>query len=281
MYANCSVPHVDIDNDIFALDSTTISLSIKLFRWAAGKYSRGAVKVHSLLDLRGSIPTFIYITDGKYHDSNILDVLVPEPEAIYLMDKAYIDFAALYLMHKAGAFFVTRAKVTLDYEVLECNYNIDERTGLRSDKTVKLKGPKSKQLYPEILRIVEYYDAEKDILLVFLTNNFDASALEIARLYKNRWQIEVFFKWIKQNLIIKKLWGHSENAVNLHIWVAICAYLTVANIKHQLKSNLSVYEIMQILSISAFDKTPLKELLTGNQVNQDVKEQYSLLTIEF
>jgi len=281
LYANCSIPNVDIDNDIFALDSTTISLSIKLSRWAEGKYSRGAVKVHTLLDLRGNIPTFIYITDGKYHDSNILDVLISEPGAIYLMDKAYIDFAALYLMHKAGSFFVTRAKVTLDYEVLENNYNIDERTGLRSDKTIKLKGPKSKQLYPEILRIVEYYDAEKDILLVFLSNNFDVSALEIARLYKNRWQIEVFFKWIKQNLIIKKLWGHSENAVNLHIWVAICTYLTVAYIKHQLKSNLSVYEIMQILSISAFDKTPLKELLTDNQVNQNVKEQYNLLTLKF
>jgi hypothetical protein len=280
LYANCSVPNVDIDNDIFALDSTTISLSIKLFRWAEGKYSRGAIKVHTLLDLRGSIPTFIYITDGKYHDSNILDVLVPELGAIYLMDKAYIDFAALYLMHKAGSFFVTRAKVTLDYEDLEYNYNIDERTGLRCDKTIKLKGPKSKQLYPEILRIVEYYDAEKEILLVFLSNNFDASALEIARLYKNRWQIEGFFKWIKQNLTIKKLWGHSENAVNLHIWVAICTYLTIAYIKHQLKSNLSVYEIMQILSISAFDKTPLKELLTDNQVNQNVKEQYNLLTLK-
>ena len=280
LYANCSVPNVDIDNNIFALDSTTISLSIKLFKWAEGKYSRGAIKIHTLLDLRGSIPTFINITDGKYQDSNILDILVPEPEAIYLMDKAYIDFAALYLMHKAGSFFVTRAKVTLVYEDLACN-SIDERSGLRSDKTIKLKGPKSKQLYPEILRIVEYYDAEKEILLVFLSNNFEASALEIAYLYKNRWQIEVFFKWIKQNLIIKKLWGHSENAVNIHIWVAICTYLTVAHIKHQLKSNLSVYEIMQILSISAFDKTPLKELLTSNQVNQNVKEQYSLLTIEF
>jgi Domain of unknown function (DUF4372)/Transposase DDE domain len=281
LYANCSIPDVDIDNDVFALDSTTISLSIKLFSWARGKYSRGAIKVHTLLDLRGSIPTFIYITDGKYHDSNILDVLVPVPEAIYLMDKAYIDFAALYSMHRAGSFFVTRAKVTLDYEDLECNHNIDERTGLRSDKTIKLKGPKSKQLYPEILRIVEYYDVEKDLLLVFLSNNFEASALDIARLYKNRWQIEVFFKWIKQNLIIKKLWGHTENAVNIHVWVAICTYLTVAYIKHQLKSKLSIYEIMQILSISTFDKTPLKELLTDNQVNQNVKEQYNLLTIEF
>jgi len=165
------------------------------------------VKVHTLLDLRGSIPTFIYITDGKYHDRNILDVLVPEPAAIYLMDKTYVDFAALYLMHKAGSFFVTRAEVTIDYEDVECNNNIDDRTGLRIDKTIKLRGPKSKQLYSEILRIVEYYDKEKDILLVFLINNLEASALEIARLYKNRWQIEVFFKWIKQNLIIKKTLG--------------------------------------------------------------------------
>ena len=281
LYVNSPIPNVEIDNDVFALDSTTISLSIKLFSWARGKYSRGAIKVHTLLDLRGSIPTFIYITDGKYHDSNILDVLIPLPEAIYLMDRAYIDFVALYRMHKAGAFFITRSRENLDYEDVELNHNIDERTGLRSDKTIKLKGPKSKQLYPQPLRIVEYYDAEKDMVFAFLTNNFDASALEIARLYKNRWQIEVFFRWIKQNLIIKKLWGHSENAVNLHVWVAICTYLIVAYIKHQLNSKLSIYEIIQILSISAFDKTPLKELLTEYQVNQNVKEQYSLLTTEF
>jgi hypothetical protein len=281
LYANSPIPEVDIDNDVFALDSTTISLSIKLFSWAGGKYSRGAIKVHTLLDLRGSIPTFIHITDGKYHDSNILDLLIPLPGAIYLMDKAYIDFAALYALHKAGAVFVTRAKVTLDYEVVERNLNIDEQTGLRSDNTINLKGPKSRHLYPEVLRIVEYYDAEKDMMLVFLTNNFISSALEIAHLYRNRWQIEVFFRLIKQNLNIKKLWGHSENAVKLHIWVAICTYLTVAYIKKQLNSKLSIYEIMQILSISAFDKTPLKELLTGYQVNQNVKEQYNLLTIEF
>ena len=281
LYANSSIPEVDVDNDVFALDSTTISLSIKLFRWARGKYSRGAIKVHTLLDLRGSIPTFIHVTDGKYHDSNILDLLIPLPEAIYLMDKAYIDFAALHSMHKAGSLFVTRAKVTLDYEVVEVNPNIDEKAGLRSDKTIRLKGPKSKHLYPDLLRIVEYYDDEKDLVLVFLTNNFFVSALDIARLYRNRWQIEVFFKWIKQNLNIKKLWGHSENAVNIHIWVAICTYLTVAFIKHRLNSKLSIYEIMQILSISAFDKTPLQELLTEQKVNQNVKEQYKLLTIEF
>lgn len=276
LYANSPIPNVDIDNDVFALDSTTISLSIKLFSWARGKYSRGAIKVHTLLDLRGSIPAFIVITDGKYHDSNILDELIPIPGAIYLMDKAYIDLVSLYRMHKADSFFITRAKTTLDYEAVEQNYNLDEITGLRSDKTVKLAGPKSKRLYPELLRLVEYHDEEKDIDLVFLTNNFDASALEIARLYRNRWQIEVFFKWIKQNLTIKKLWGHSENTVNLHVWVAICTYLIVAYVKHQLHSSLSIYEIIQILGISAFDKTPLRELLTENQSNQNVKEQYEL-----
>ncbi len=274
LYSKISIPNVDIDNDVFAIDSTTISLSIKLFTWAKGKYSRGAIKVHTLLDLRGSIPTFIFITDGKYHDSNILDEIVPVSGAIYLMDKAYIDFVALYRMHKADSFFVTRAKVTLDYVVVEENFNLDKNTGLRSDKTIDLAGPKSKRLYPESLRLVEYYDDEKEVELVFLTNNFEASALEIARLYRNRWQIEIFFKWIKQNLTIKKLWGHSENAVNLHVWVAICTYLTVAYVKHMLRSPLSIYEIIQILGISAFDKTPIKELLTETQSNQNVKEQY-------
>jgi hypothetical protein len=276
LYANTPIPNIDLENDVFALDSTTISLSLKLFSWAPGKYSRGAIKVHTMLDLRGSIPTFIYITDGKYNDSNFLDVIDPSPFAIYLMDRAYIDFVALYKMHKVGAYFVTRSKVTLDYMVTECNFNIDEQSGLRSDKTIKLKGPKSKRLYPKTLRMVEYYDDEKDMIFVFLTNNFEVTALEIARLYRNRWQIEVFFKWIKQNLTIKTLWGHSENAVNIHIWVAICTYLIVAYVKFKLQSTLSIYEIMQILGISSFDKTNIAELLTEIQVNQNVKEQYKL-----
>ena len=279
MYSDSTIPNVDIDNDVFALDSTTVSLSLKLFAWAKGKYSRGAIKIHTLLDLRGSIPTFIFITDGKYHDSNVLDEIVPQPDAIYLMDKAYIDFAPLYRMNKADAFFVTRAKETMNYRVLESNFNIDETTRLRGDKTIKLKGPKSKQLYPETLRMVEYYDDEKDMMLTFITNNFEVSALEVARLYRNRWQIEVFFKWIKQNLTIKTLWGHSENAVNVHIWIAICTYLIIAQVKHILKSELSAYEIMQILGISVFDKTPVKELLTELQINQNFKVQGNLFTI--
>ena len=281
LYIDCPVPNVDIDNEIFALDSTTISLSIKLFSWAPGKYSRGAVKIHTLLDLRGSIPSFIHITDGKYHDSNALDVIIPVSDAIYLMDKAYIDFAALFRMHQAGAFFVTRAKSSFKYSIIEQNFNINESTGLRTDKTVVLTGYKSKKLYPEKLRLVKFYDNEKDVLLVFLTNNFEVTALDVAYLYKNRWQIEVFFKWIKQNLTIKKLWGHSENAVKIHIWVAICTYLIVAYVKHALESDLSIYEIMQILGISAFDKTPLRELLTEFQVNQNVKEQLYLFNDNF
>jgi len=279
MYSDSPIPNVDIDKDVFALDSTTVSLSLKLFTWAEGKYSRGAIKIHTMLDLRGSIPTFIFITDGKYHDSNVLDEIVPQPDAIYLMDKAYIDFVSLYRMNKADAFFVTRAKVTMDYRVLENNFNLDETTGLRSDRTIKLKGPKSKQLYPEALRMVEYYDDEKDLLLTFITNNFEVSSLEIARLYRNRWQIEVFFKWIKQNLTIKTLWGHSENAVKVHVWIAICTYLIVAQVKYALKSTLSIYEIMQILGISVFDKTSVKELLTELQINQNVKEQSNLFSI--
>lgn len=277
LYADSPIPNVNIDNEVFALDSTTISLSINLFTWAEGKYTRGAVKVHTLLNLRGSIPEFILVTDGKYHDSNALDVIVPQPGAIYLMDKAYVDFEALHRIQMEDAFFVTRAKSSFKYEVIEQNFNIDQTAGLRSDRTIALTVAKSKRLYPDQLRLVEYYDTEKDLLLVFLSNNFEVSALEIARLYKNRWQIEVFFKWIKQNLVIKKLWGHSPNAVKIHIWTAICAYLIVAYMKHVLKSNYSIYEIMQILSVSAFDKTPVRDLLSTSQVNQNVKElQYNL-----
>jgi hypothetical protein len=276
LYANTPIPNVDIENDVFALDSTTISLSIKLFSWARGKYSRGAIKVHTMLDLRGSIPTFIFITDGKYNDGNILDEIIPLPNAVYLMDRAYIDFTALFRMNTFGAYFITRSKETLDYLVTGWKMNIDGSSGILSDKTIKLKGPKSKRLYPDKLRMVEYYDDEKDMVFVFITNNFEVSALDVARLYRNRWQIEVFFKWIKQNLTIKTLWGHSENAVNIHIWIAICTYLIVAYVKFSLQSKLSIYEIMQILGISAFDKAPVKELLTELQVNQNVKEQYDL-----
>lgn len=280
LYENQAIANVRIDNEVFALDSTTISLSLKLFKWAEGKYSRGAVKIHTLLDLRGNIPTYILVSDGRYHDSNVLDILPIQTDAIYVMDKAYIDFAALFNIHKAGAYFITRAKVSMDYTVVECNFNIDETTGLRSDKTIILNGYKSKNLYPKNLRLIEYYDEEKQIHLTFLSNNHEASSLEIARLYRNRWQIEVFFKWIKQNLTIKKVWGHSENAVNIHIWIAISTYLIVAYVKYTLKSKLTIYEVMQILGISAFDKTPIKELITNIEYDQNLKKQTNLFNFK-
>lgn len=277
LYKNSEVPNLKIDNELFALDSTTISCSINLLTWAEGKYSRGAVKMHTLLDLRGSIPSFILVTDGKCHDSNILDQIVPELDAIYIMDKAYVDFKALYRINTHNSYFVTRAKSSLKYAIVEQNFNIDEKTGLKSDKTIELTVIKSKKLYPENLRLIEYYDADKDNHLVFMTNNFEVTALEVSYIYKNRWQIETFFKWIKQNLVIKKLWGHSQNAVKTHIWIAICTYLIVAYVKKSVKSELSIYQIMQILSISAFDKTPISQLLNDFQNNQNVNEhQYNV-----
>jgi len=275
LYANCSIPNLELDNEIFALDSTTISVSINLFTWAHGKYSRGAVKMHTLIDLRGCIPEFIFITDGKYHDSNALDVIMFYANAIYLMDKAYVDFQALYRINNAGAFFVTRAKETMQYRVVEQNFNIDQTSGVRTDNVVELTVAKSKRLYPEKLRLVKFLDSKNNELLVFLTNNFEVSALEVARLYQQRWQIEVFFKWIKQNLTVKTLWGHSENAVRIHLWIAICTYLIVAYVKVMLKSEYSVYQMMQILNVSVFDKTPLRDLLCQqpkNQVKQNIKE---------
>ena len=193
LYTDFSVPNLNIDNEIYALDATSISVSINLFTWAEGKYSRGAVKMHTLLNLRGSIPEFIWITDGKCHDSNALDLINFYANAIYLMDKAYVDFEALYRINNASAFFVSRAKTTMQYEVIEQNFNIDQTTGLRGDKTVMLTVAKSKKLYPERLRLVEFYDQINDELLVFLTNNFRVSAFEVAILYQNRWQIETFF----------------------------------------------------------------------------------------
>jgi hypothetical protein len=229
-----------------------------------------------MLDLRGSIPTFIHVSHGKWHDSNALDLIDFQSGAIYVMDRAYVDLAALFEIDRAGAFFVTRAKKNMRFEIVETNFNIDLTTGLRADQTVVLTGAKSAELYPSHLRIIDYHDVEKEIDLIFITNNFELSALDVAHLYKNRWQIEVFFKWIKQNLTIKRLWGHSENAVKIHIWVAISTYLVVAYLKVQMRSDLSIYEILQILSISSFDKTPINELLTKSNSKQNVKEQPNL-----
>lgn len=264
-----------IDKDVFVLDSTTISVSIILMDWAHGKYSKGAVKMHTLLDLRGNIPAFIHITDGKYHDVNALDEIDVVSGAIYVMDKAYIDFARLFRLERSNAFFVVRAKRNLKFKAT-LSRKVDKAVGLRCDQSIKLMVPKSRRQYPDKIRRIKYYDNEKDMTLVFLTNEFDMDAMEIAIVYKSRWQIEVFFKWIKQNLQVKTLWGHSQNAVRTQLWIAISTYLIVAYLKHQIKSPHSVYEMTQILAISTFAKTPVNELLTESKINQNIKEQLNL-----
>lgn len=251
---------ISLDNTIYALDSTTIDLCLSLFPWAKFRKHKAAIKLHTLLDLRGSIPSFIEITTGLIHDVNILDILIPEPGSYYIMDRGYLDFERLYRLHQDKAFFVIRAKKNFQFRRLYSRA-VDKTTGLRCDQTVKLTGYKSSQYYPEKLRRVKYYDAENNRYLVFLTNDFDILALIVADLYRNRWKIELFFKWIKQHLKIKTFFGTSPNAVKTQIWIAISVYLMVAIIKKTLKSEISLYTILQIFSVSLFEKVPIYLLL--------------------
>jgi IS4 transposase len=264
LYSNCRLSDISHEGDIFALDSTTISVSLNLWKWALGKRSRGAVKMHVLLNLRGCIPELILVTDGRLHDVKALDEVLPVPGSIYIMDRAYVDFTRLHKLYQAGALFVVRAKKNILYKRV-CSHPIDKSTGLRCDQTIRLSGKKTRRQYPETLRRITLFDKDKHQRITFLTNNFDAPAAEIALLYKHRWDIECFFKWIKQHLQIKRLWGYSENAVKVHIWVAIIAYVLIAWLKILTKSPLSIYEIEQILSISAFDKSPINELVTKKE----------------
>lgn len=261
---------LDLDNPVYALDSTTIDLCLSIFKWAKFRKAKGAVKLHTLLDLKTDIPVFIHISDGKMHDVNALDMIEFENGAFYVMDKAYIDFARFYQITVSEAFFVTRAKENLSFRRLYSS-KVEKATGLRCDQTIKLTGYKSSKLYPMHLRRIKFYDAENNRILVFLTNNFEVDALTIALLYKHRWQIELFFKWIKQHLRIKTFWGTSANAVKTQVWIAVCTYLLIAYAKKQLKSDLSLYEITQIISVSTFDKTPLNELLTNFSKNVETK----------
>lgn len=279
LYAKMRLEYlVPQDHEIFALDSTTISCSIKLMEWAMGKYSKGAVKMHTLIDLRGSIPVFIYISDGRCHDSNVLDLLDIVPNAIYTMDKAYVDFEALARINENGGFFVTRAKDNMKYEIVSSNHNIDQSTGLMEDLLIRLTGNKSSKLYPKELRLIKYCDLETGEGLSFITNvtdQLDLNGLEISNIYRHRWDIECFFKLIKQNLTIKHLWGCSENAVRTHLWVAICSYLLLARVKAIYNSPYSITEIATLVRVSALAKKDLKELVTEPQPliqNQDVNE---------
>ena len=266
------------DHDLYALDSTTISCSLKLLDWAVGKYSKGAVKMHTVIDLRGSIPVFIHITDGRCHDSNVLDMLVVVPNAIYTMDKAYIDFEALARIDAENAYFVTRAKDNMKYEIVSSHYNIDTSTGLLGDHRIRLTGVKSSKLYSKELRLIKYCDKETGEILTFISNMTDElelNGLEIANIYRHRWDVESFFKLIKQNLTVKHLLGCSENAVKTHLWIAICSYLLLARIKAVYNSPYSISEIRMLISVSALTKKDLKDLVTEPQpltTNQDVNE---------
>ena len=255
LYANEPLSTMLADT-VYALDSTTIDLCLKLFPWARFRRRKGAVKLHTLLDLRGSIPCFIHISHGKMHDVNVLDQLVIEAGAFYVMDRGYVDFQRLYRFATEGAFFVTRGKRNLDYQQ-QSRRRVDMTTGLRSDQTIVFAGAKSARLYPARLRRIAFYDAEHDRRLVFLTNNFDLPALTIAKLYKSRWQVELFFKWLKQNLRIKGFYGTSQNAVKTQVWIAISVYVLVAIVRKELKSERSLAEILQILSLTLFEKTPI------------------------
>jgi len=253
---------IELEQTAYAFDSTTIDLCLSLFPWAQFRQHKAALKMHTLMDLRGSIPSFISITAGKVHDVNILDMLIPEPGSIYVMDRAYLDFTRLYFLTQFLAYFVIRSKKNLQARRLY-SHPVDKATGLICDQTVVLTGINTMKHYPEKLRRVRYFDAEKDKRLTFLTNNFLLPAVTIAQLYKSRWKIELFFKWIKQNLRIKSFYGTSENAVKTQIWIAVAVYVLILIIKKRLNSELNPYTILQILSITLFEKVPLNQLIAN------------------
>ena len=269
---------VELDQTVYALDATTIDLCLSLFPWAQFRRHKSAVKLHTLLDLRGSIPTVVIVTDGQIHEVNILDQLFWEAGAIYLMDRAYLDFRRLYRLHQSGAFFVTRAKKRFDCQRL-FSQAVDKTTGLRSDQIVSLNNPVPKRGYPERLRRIRYYDASSQKRLVFLTNNFLLPPLTIAKLYQCRWQVELFFRWIKQHLRIKAFYGTSKNAVTTQIWIAISVYVLVAIVKKRLNLERSLHSILQILSVSLFEKTPILQALSApecGEINHDSCNQLTL-----
>jgi IS4 transposase len=251
----------ELEQPAYALDSTTIDLCLTLFPWAHFRRHKAAIKLHTLIDLRGNIPCFVLITDGKTHDVNVLDVLPIEPGAFYVMDRGYLDFDRLHRLTTGLAFFVTRAKSNLDFNRRRSRL-VDKTTGLRCDQSIVLGGPLTSKLYPEPLRRVVYCDLKTGKRFVFLSNNFVLPALTIANIYRCRWQVELFFRWIKQHLRIKSFYGTSPNAVKTQVWIAICTYVLVAIVKKDWKIDLSLHEILQILSVSLFEKTPLNEALT-------------------
>jgi len=267
-----------LKDTVYALDSTTIDLCLSLFPWAIFRQRKAAIKLHTLMDLRGYIPTFIWLTDGRFHDVNILDYLIPEPGSIYLFDRGYTDFSRLYTLHLFGAFFVILAKSNLCFKRIY-SHTIDKSSGLRCDQTIALSNYYAHHDYPEKLRRVKYYDSEHERQLVFLSNIFTLSALQIAELYRHRWRIEIFFRWIKQNLRIKSFYGTSPNAVKTQIWIAISVYILIAIIKKRLKIDVSLYTFLQILSVNIFEKVPILQLLTNDRYRTTNTLNYNQLSL--
>jgi hypothetical protein len=269
---------LELDETVYALDSSTIDLCLSVFPWARFRKTKSTIKLHTLLDLRGNIPSFVAVTDGKVHDVNILDVLIPEPGAIYVMDKAYLDFERLYMLNQCCAFFVTRTKIN---SALKRLYSkpVDKATGIRCDQIVALTGFYAKKDYPEKLRRIKFIDPDNGKRLVFLTNQFSFPAETIAALYKCRWQVELFFKWVKQHLRIKSFYGTSENAVKTQIWIAISVYVLVAIIKKRLKTDLSLYTILQIFSITLFEKMPILQAFTNDTYKNKITSNYIQLNL--
>lgn len=259
---------MELSNTVYALDSTTIDLCLSVFPWAHFRSTKAAVKMHTLLDLRGSIPSFIHISDGKLHDVHALDLLIPEAGAIYVMDRGYVDFARLHVLHLAGSFFVTRTKSNMDFHRVY-SASTDRDTGIICDQTITLDGFYTKRDYPEHLRRIRFKDPESAKTLVFLTNQFTFAASTICALYKSRWQVELFFKWIKQHLRIKRFFGTSENAVKSQIWIAVSVYVLVAIVKKRLNLDASLYTLLQILSVTLFEKMPLQQAFTGGDSSSD------------
>lgn len=259
---------IELDNTVYALDATIIDLCLSLFPWAHFRKNKGAIKLHTLLDLRGSIPSFIEITDGKVADVNILDALIPEPGSFYIMDRGYLDFERLYLLHQRQAFFVTRTKSNTKCRRLY-SHPVDKTTGIRCDQTIVMIIPKTAQIYPEKLRLIGFVDSETGDRFTFLTNNFTLPALTIALLYKSRWKVELFFKWIKQHLRIKVFFGTSMNAVKTQVWIAVSIYVLIAIIKKRLNLKPSLYTILQIFSVTIFEKVSIIQALTENNTDDN------------
>ena len=269
LYANEDLG-LELDNTVYALDASTIDLCLSVFPWALFRSTKSAVKLHTLLDLRGNIPTFIHISDGKLHDVNVLDILLPEPGAFYIMDRGYVDFERLFALHMAGAFFVIRAKSNMKY-MRRYSHPTDKSCGVRCDHTIILTGTNTATDYPQPIRRIKFYDDATGKTFNFLTNNFSIPAQTVANLYRYRWQVELFFKWIKQHLRIKSFFGTSENAVKSQIWIAISVYVLVAIIKKRLNIKAELYTILQIMSLTLFEKRPLIQLLSeAESISEDL-----------